>query len=54
MKTAINYIKFYPLNDYLHLETSLKNQSIKIKPNHVQKIQTQFIDNGTYQINILV
>ena len=53
MKNVINYVKTYPVNDYIHLESSLKQYSLKVKPNPVQNVKSS-VENGSLKIDILV
>lgn len=53
MKNVINYVKTYPVNDYIHLESSMKQYSLKVKPNPVQNVKSS-VENGSLKIDILV
>lgn len=53
MKNVVNLVKHYPVNEYIHLEAGLKEHSLKVKPNPVQKVKTDF-EAGSLRINILV
>lgn len=53
MNNVINFVKVYPVNDYMHLEASAKENSLKVKPNPVQGVKAN-IENGSLKIDILV
>ncbi len=53
MNNVINFVKVYPVNDYMHLEASAKENALKVKPNPVQGVKAN-IENGSLKIDILV
>jgi hypothetical protein len=53
MNNVINYVKVYPVNDYMHLESSAKENALKLKPNPVQSVKAS-VENGSLKIDILV
>lgn len=53
MNNVINFVKVYPVNDYMHLEASAKENALKVKPNPVQSVKAN-LENGSLKIDILV
>ena len=53
MSNVINFVKVYPVNEYMHLESSMKEYGLKVKPNPVQPVKANMV-NGSLKIDILV
>jgi len=53
MNGKINFVKTYPFNENYHLEANMRENSMKVKPNPIQKVNTN-VENGSLRINILV
>ncbi len=53
MNKVINFVKVYPVNNYIHLESSAKENTLKVKPNPIPNVKSN-VENGSLKIDILV